>query len=224
MKILIVAATRMEIAPLLSHIGCTGVSDKGIYYCVYKGLDISILITGVGMVATALYLGKNANTSYNIAINAGVCGSFNSNLETGTVVNIIGDCLSELGAEDGDRFLSLAELNLPGITNIVNGNLNCGYRIIDDLPKVNGITVNTVHGNEISIEKVIQKFHPITESMEGAAFMIACDDAGVPYVQIRAVSNYVERRNRELWNIPLAIKNLNDKLIEFLASLEYQKQ
>jgi futalosine hydrolase len=38
----------------------------------------------------------------------------------------------------------------------------------------------------------------------------------VPCIQIRAVSNYVEKRNRDGWNIGLAIKNLNTFAIEFL--------
>jgi futalosine hydrolase len=36
------------------------------------------------------------------------------------------------------------------------------------------------------------------------------------YVQIRAVSNYVEPRNKENWQMGLAIKNLNEYLITLL--------
>jgi len=39
---------------------------------------------------------------------------------------------------------------------------------------------------------------------------------GVPCMQIRAVSNYVEKRNRDAWQIGLAIKNLNTFASEFL--------
>ena len=34
--------------------------------------------------------------------------------------------------------------------------------------------------------------------------------SGVPYAQVRAVSNVVERRNRDAWRMDLAIRNLND--------------
>ena len=37
--------------------------------------------------------------------------------------------------------------------------------------------------------------------MEGAAFMYACLIAGVPFAQVRAVSNRVERRNRAAWDL-----------------------
>ena len=49
--------------------------------------------------------------------------------------------------------------------------------------------------------------------------MLACQNAGVPCVQLRAISNYVERRNKLAWDIPLAIQNLNIELSNFLAKL-----
>ena len=220
MKILIVAATHFEIQPLLNQIGMhyNGI-DKFISFD-YKNFKIDFLITGVGMTETTYHTAKKINNSYDIALNMGICGSFNNNLEIGAVVNVVEDCFSELGAEDGEDFLTLTELNLKGTTIISNSEFKISNPVIELLPKVNGITVNTVHGNENSIEKVIRKFHPITESMEGAAFMYVCENENIPYLQVRAVSNYVERRNKNNWNIPLAIENLNSKILELLNSFE----
>jgi futalosine hydrolase len=55
--------------------------------------------------------------------------------------------------------------------------------------------------------------------MEGAAFFYACRKEGVPGLQIRAVSNYVEKRNRDAWQIGLAVKNLNTFAVELLQAL-----
>jgi futalosine hydrolase len=216
MKLLIVAATRFEVQPLLDKMDISSNVDEKLIVCNYKKLQIDFLFTGVGMVATAYYTGITLSDVYDLALNVGICGSFNRNLEIGAVVNVYEDCFSELGAENGDDFLTLNELNLQGITKIVNTNFQISNPVIELLPKVNGITVNTVHGNEKNIEKVVQKFHPIVESMEGAAFMFACENKKMPNSQIRAVSNYVERRNKELWNISLAIENLNKKMIKIL--------
>jgi futalosine hydrolase len=41
----------------------------------------------------------------------------------------------------------------------------------------------------------------------------------VPYIQLRSVSNYIEPRNRASWKIPLAVKNLNDTLINALNEI-----
>jgi futalosine hydrolase len=58
---------------------------------------------------------------------------------------------------------------------------------------------------------------PQIESMEGAAFFYACRQLNVPCLQIRAVSNYVEKRNRDNWHIGLAIKNLNKFAMSWLT-------
>ncbi len=216
MNLLLVSATENEVTPLLSLSG--SVEQSSLLKCFkYKAHWVDVLITGVGMVPTAYHVAKHLPGKYDLVVNAGICGSFNRNLEIGSVVNVYEDVFSELGAEDDEKFLSISELGLNGVCKITNATIL--NPTIDKLPKVNGITVNTSHGNELAIQKVVDRLHPIVESMEGAAFMYACQMEGVPFIQIRAVSNYVEKRNREAWDIPLAIKNLNSKLIEVLNSL-----
>lgn len=217
MKILLVAATKFEIASLLKVMGQAEPTDEKFVSVVYKNNEIDFLITGVGMVATTYYTSKALVKKYDLALNIGICGSFNKNLEPGSVVHIYKDCFSELGAEDGEEFLTLEEINLKGETEILN-DTPISNSILKDLPKVTGITVNTVHGNKQNIEKVFNKFHPFVESMEGAAFMFVCKNEQVPYAQIRAVSNFVEARNKNNWNIPLALENLNKKVLEILEA------
>ncbi|MCW3082684.1 MAG: hypothetical protein JWP12_50 [Bacteroidetes bacterium] len=224
MKLLIVAATSFEIDPLLKQLHIVGKTSRNFISGTYKNLEIDFLITGIGMTATAYYTGKALNDSYDVALNMGICGSFNRNLDLGDVVNVYEDSFSELGAEDGDVFLSLDELKLEGVTKITNEKYGSLNQVIELLPRVTGITVNSTHGNESSIGKAVARFHPYTESMEGAAFMFACENENIPYVQLRAVSNYVERRNRESWNIPLAIENINKKVLEILDAFVEQAQ
>ena len=73
-----------------------------------------------------------------------------------------------------------------------------------------GITVNTVHGNAASIAAVRRRFAPQADSMEGAALMYACLLNGVPFAQVRAVSNVVEPRNRSAWKMAEAVAALAD--------------
>ncbi|HEY9083244.1 MAG TPA: hypothetical protein VIN73_07910, partial [Vicingaceae bacterium] len=84
---------------------------------------------------------------------------------------------------------------------------------------VKGITVNTTHGDETSIAKVKNLFHPQVESMEGAAFLYACLLEGISCLQIRAISNKVERRNKDNWDIKLAVKNLTEKSLAIIKNL-----
>jgi futalosine hydrolase len=218
MKILIVSATKHEVEPLIERMESVEVNGR-LLSGRFKQSEIVIVITGVGMVATAYYTGSVLDDSYDVAFNMGICGSFNTNLKIGDVVNIHEDTFAELGAEDGENFLTLDELKLEGISKIVNDS-GAIHAVVEVLPRVSGITVNTTHGNEKNIQKVFDRFHPYVESMEGAAFMFVCENERIPYVQIRAVSNYVEKRNRDTWNIPLAIEKLNEKMFEILNSLQ----
>ena len=218
MNILIVSATQFEVQPLLGFLGIalpsTGMNNANIDF---EGKEIQVLITGVGMVNTALMLGRYLSGNYDLVINAGVCGAFNRSFELGDIVHVTEDILSEMGAEDGDEFLSYDKLNLPG-EHIFSAQHET-YLMVDLLKKAKGITVNTVHGNEATIEKVWQLYKPDVESMEGAAFFAACKGVAENYVQIRTVSNYVERRDKNKWQMPLAIKNLNDFLITFIQNV-----
>jgi futalosine hydrolase len=218
MKLLIVSATKFEVEPLLNKMDSVNSITSTYFSATYNNHQIDFLITGVGMVATTYHTAKMLLNKYDFAINAGVCGSFNKNLEIGSVVTIYEDIFSELGAEDGNAFLSLEDLKLPGVQKVTSTQ-TISNKTIDLIPKVVGITVNTGHGNEQTIEKVVERFHPYVESMEGAAFLFVCEQEHVPCLQLRAVSNFVERRNKETWNIPLAIENLNKQLIAILNDL-----
>jgi futalosine hydrolase len=167
-----------------------------------------VLVTGVGMVATAARSARAlATTRYDVALNLGICGSFDPAIAPGTVVHVVADQLAELGAEDGEAFLTLRDLQLDGASEIVN-DAPPASAALAALPAVRGITVNTVHGSERSIDAVVRRCRPQVESMEGAAFMYACRMSGVPFAQVRAVSNVVERRNRAAWRMEDAVRNL----------------
>ncbi len=55
------------------------------------------------------------------------------------------------------------------------------------------------------------------ETMESAGVFYVCLMEKVNFLAIRAISNFVEPRNKEAWNIPLAIANLNRVLFEIIA-------
>jgi futalosine hydrolase len=73
-----------------------------------------------------------------------------------------------------------------------------------------------VHGYLESIDKIVAKYQPDVESMEGAAFFFSCLQAKIPFLEIRGISNYVEPRNRENWCIGLAIENLNTTVLDII--------
>jgi futalosine hydrolase len=169
------------------------------------------LITGVGMVNTAINLTKElVENEYDLVVNMGVSGSFSSDILIGDVVEVVEDNFSEIGFENGVSFSEFSELNV-----------KTSYEIKGEttLRKVKSITVNTVHGNEKSIDKIVKRLNPDIESMEGAAVFQVCKKFKIPCLQIRSISNKVEIRNKENWNLELAISNLNKEVEKFILTL-----
>ena len=217
-KILIVAATKHEVELALSIFKISVNDEVGLFTSSKFPLDISVLITGVGMVNTAFLMGKHVTQHYDYIINAGICGAFNRNLKIGEVVNVCEDTISEMGAENGDDFIKYADLNLGG-SNVFKGLIQVENSTLTILKKVNAITVNTIHGSEESVKKSSVRFNADVESMEGAAFFSSCNKLAKNYMQIRAISNYVEKRDKSKWNIPLAISNLNETVIKIIYEI-----
>jgi futalosine hydrolase len=226
MKILIVAATRFEVRPLTDHFAFIHKENDSLSHFRYRNSDVDILITGMGMTATAYHLGKQlAKTAYDLVINAGVCGSFMPDIPIGEVVVITEENFCELGAENQNSFLTLFDLGLmdpddPPFRSgkLINSNAT-ESSVFSGLRKVRGITANTIHGSPEKIRKITGIFRPDVESMEGAAGFYACLTAAIPFHQVRGISNFVEERDKSKWDIPLAIDNLNRVLLELLQEL-----
>src|SRR5690606_15398167 len=129
----------------------------------FPNLELHQLVTGIGMTATAYHLSKKVfENQYDLAINLGVAGAFNRDIQLGEVVEVQCDRCSELGAEDGSSFLELHEMQLMPENEFPfsKNQLHATAPINSTLRKVSGITVNKVHGNETSIEEVMQRFNP----------------------------------------------------------------
>ena len=192
MNILLIAATNNEIQ-------------------IHPSETCKILISGVGILNTAYSLTRElCFRDYDLVINMGVAGSFNEELTNGDVVEVVEENLSEIGYEDKNKFFEFSEFNIK-TRFFVEGRTK--------LIKVKSITVNKVHGNEISITNIQDRLNPDIESMEGAAVFKVCQEFNIPCMQIRAISNQVKERNKLDWNLPLAIDNLNIEVKNIIDSL-----
>jgi futalosine hydrolase len=225
MKILIVSATPFEIATLIETLGKPQTLNNHLSSYHTQQHQIDILITGVGMVFTTFHLSMVlSQQKYDCAINAGVAGAIDKSLSLGQLVNVTHDFFYELGAENGDAWLSLKELSLltendlPYTNNGLLNNKLPNISSIKELKQVFGQTVNKVHGNMQSIKILQSNSEAQIESMEGAAFLFCCLFYSLPCAQIRAISNFVEVRNKDNWKMKEAIINLNDFLKKILIS------
>jgi futalosine hydrolase len=220
-KILYVVATEPE-GDTLNKIRNMVPVPQGI-----EKFEISLLITGVGSVSTAWVMKQwiALNGKPDLAINGGIAGSYNDEIVLGDVVMPVSDCFADAGIEDGDNFFTLSEAGLMSADEFPykDGFLYADSRYSDKmkgiLRPVRAVTVNTATGSELSMGKLLKKFNPDIETMEGATFFYICCRENISFLALRAISNRVEQRNKDNWNIALALNNLSEKLIDVLLTL-----
>lgn len=194
----------------------------------FENFEISTLVTGVGSISTAWALKQwiSVNEKPDLALNAGIAGSYKDEFPIGDVVMPLSDCFADAGIEDGKNFLTLPEAGLSSANEFPfkEGHLlaDPGYSVqMKRLVKlVRAITVNTATGTETTRNKLLIKFNPDIETMEGATFFYICSREKIPFLALRAISNKVETRNKSNWNIGLALDNLSEKLNEVILTLE----
>jgi futalosine hydrolase len=224
MKILLVSATYNEVEGVYSTLETRKCLEKN-YFSGFIGENlIDILITGVGVAETSVCLTRRLQVShYDLVLNVGICGGFGKAKEIGTVVNIVTETWGDLGVEDNEDFKDLFDLKIlnedeiPFSGKVLTNPGNVYSQYIAHLPPVIGITVNKAHGNELSIEKCINKYNPDVESMESAAIFSICISHGISFLCIRSISNFVEPRNRARWDIERALHYLTKELNRLIS-------
>lgn len=223
MRLLMVSATTYEMAPLLHFLEKNAVQHS-FFNFEYHQHTIHPLVTGVGMVNCAMALARSEFIKeVDMAIQMGVAGSFNPDLPLGSVVEVVSDRFADLGVEEADgSFTDVYEMDLCEKDGFPfeNGWLRPGKRMMESgLKEVSAITVNKVHGHTDSIEKIKHKYSADIETMEGASFFYGCRLLDVRCMQIRAISNRVEPRNRAAWELATAIDHLNEEVIQLIQQI-----
>ena len=186
---------------------------------------IDLLITGIGGIATTYSLTKSIQRKRpEYIIQAGIAGSFSNEMPLGTTVCVREEIMGDLGAEENSGFTDVFDLGLMKendlpFTNKALINPFLTERNGFGLPVVRSISINEITTRKGRIDLLQGKFSPDVESMEGAAFHYVCLRENIPFIQIRAISNYVGERNKDKWRIGLAIENLNSALMNALRQL-----
>ena len=214
MKVLLVAATEMEIQPFSGNrTAAAGDTAPG------------LLITGVGLTAATYQLTRRLQQGgYDLVVQAGLAGSFDHNLSPGTVVTIGRDAIADQVVAENGVVKDLFDLGLTGDNSrpyqqrwLVNPALELLQRT--GLPVVTGISVNEITTDPVRIGWYAHHMSAATESMEGAALHYCCLMENIPFLQLRAVSNFVGEREKVNWKIRESIDNLNAELKKIIAAL-----
>jgi futalosine hydrolase len=191
-------------------------------------VDCDILVTGVGGPAMAWALQKyfSEGPVPSLVIGAGIAGSYRASLNTGSVVIAHSDCFADMGIDDNGTFLPLFRSGMKGPDSypFTEGRIYCSGRWFDHLTgkfsAVTAATVNMSSGSQAVIDRIRLTWDPDIETMEGAWLAYLCAMSRTDWLSVRAISNMVEPRNPEKWNIPLALQQLRQAMTGILKLIE----
>jgi futalosine hydrolase len=221
MNILVVAATSFEIQPAIDFL-------QSRQFHIDEN-EFSVLLTGIGGIATTYNLVKTLTEKRtDFVLQAGIAGSFHQQQPIGSVVWVSEELMADLGAEEEDGFRDVFDLGLvkenqfPFDGKILKNPYTEKIKNNDRFVLVRSISINEVTTRKDRIALIRKKYNPDIESMEGAALHYVCLREKIPFLQVRAISNYVGERNKENWSIKLAIENLNSRLIDIIGDVAWR--
>ena len=218
MRIIITAATVDEWMPAYLQIDTLYTSES-------KRLKVIFHQSGVGMLATAVSLTKLISEEKpDLIVQIGIAGSFDESMTLGKVVCVKEESLGDLGVQEDGKWKDIFDLKLEKSSyppyekrRLPNPWLN-EYNLLK-LPEVSAVTINEVTTSEERKLHHIKKYEAVVESMEGAALHYVCRNFNVPFVQIRAVSNYIGERDKSKWEMKTAIDNVNQAILKYIDKI-----
>lgn len=226
--IVILAATRMEIVPLLDKSTVKretrSTIGRPMIEIDHAGQNAMVVITGPGMVNTAQAL-TMAMERFRpaLVLQTGIAGVFEkAGLRTGDIAVAESEHYIHTGLDRGGSFDPPAPLPFdlietdPGTrmgrfpvdparadharTVIVEGFKGEPCRVI----KGPFITVSTITATHATADRLFAAYAPCMEAMEGAASAQVAALYKTAFLEIRAGSNRVGKRDKTQWEIPLA--------------------
>ena len=178
------------------------------------------LVTGVGVVETALSLGRffeqyETKDEIQGVLNFGVAGAYLCDNEEG--MDLLEICLAErevfgdFGICHPDSIEPLAGHLVHRTSYDLNAELLDKADTLlsrESLAFRRGtfVTVCGVSGTKSRGEILCSQYNGLCENMEGAAVARVCEEFNLPLLEVRTISNFVEDRDLSRWKLPDACK------------------
>ncbi len=217
MKIAIVAATSKEWEPAYAK--------KDENFSKKNRLTFSFHETGVGVLAATVSLMQLiAEEKPDIIIQIGIAGCFDQLINPGKTVLVKDEILGDSGVLENGQWKDMFDMKLANKDNFPFENkrlFNPHLAKLNmlNLDEVTAITVSEVTTASERINQLKEKYNPLLETMEGAVLHYVGLKMDIPFIQLRAISNYVGERNKEKWMITEAIESLNETLLNYIDAL-----
>jgi futalosine hydrolase len=152
-----------------------------------------------------------------------------SGLSIGDVALATTEVYADLGTDSPEGFLTLKEMGLPlaqvGRKKLYNeipldkGLLKITRQVLKGAKMGRFATVSLATGNIGWARELERRFRVICENMEGAAAAHAALLAGVPALELRAISNIVEDRDLSKWDKELAVRNVAEAVVKVFRGM-----
>lgn len=218
MRVIITAATNGEWMPSFQKINPA-------YAGTNKRFSVGFHESGIGLLASSVSLMKMfVQETPSLIIQVGIAGCFDKKIPLGKVFAVKDDFAGDIGVMENKVWKDLFDLKLdkpndaPYEKKSLPNPWLSQYNLLK-LPTKKGVTVNTISTDKNKIDLYSGRYKATLESMEGAALHYMGRDLNIPFIQIRAVSNYVGERNKAKWEMQEAIYNLNETLLQYLDAL-----
>lgn len=218
MRVIITAATHGEWMPSFQKINPKYVSNN-------KKFSVGFHESGIGMLASSVSLMKMfVQETPTLIIQVGIAGCFDKKIPLGKVFAVKDDFAGDIGVMENKVWKDLYDMKLdkpndpPYEKKSLPNPWLTQYNLLN-VPTKKSVTVNCISTEKNKIELYSGRYKAVLESMEGASLHYIGRDLTIPFLQLRAVSNYVGERDKSKWKIQEAIYNLNETLLAYLDAL-----
>ncbi|WP_243367078.1 futalosine hydrolase [Fundidesulfovibrio soli] len=216
-----------KIAPELAGPEWAGlIPARGAVQAEIRGRDVLLLVTGVGPLSAALEA-ATALERYRVTgmLNLGVAGSFDTaKAPLCAPVAASEEVCADFGVAGRDGLADASGFPFPQWEG-VGGKIFDRLRLDPDeaakalglaLPpgwtRAPALTSGVVTGGAERAAALAARHATLTESMEGFALALACKARGLPFLEVRTISNAVGERDLKQWKLALALAGLGDVL------------
>mgnify|MGYP002780406555 CR=1 FL=1 len=236
-RLALICAVAQELAPLLSRLSGPEplqVGHRTAYAASLAGVPVLALAGGMGKVNAAQCV--TALLERGLAqrvIGFGVGGAYiGAGLGVGGVALASGESYGDEGVQTARGWLSTEQI---GIALLERGELRCFNHFpldADEVARARAalgaggvtavvgpfVTVSCCSGTAARGAELAARFGAVCENMEGAALAHVCALYGVPFLEVRGISNLVEDRDLARWRLREATEAAARAVVAMLPS------
>ena len=195
-----------------------------------------LVITGIGPVnaahALTQYLATKPKPS--VVIQTGIAGAYvPAGIPVGSVVLADTEIYGDLGVLTPEGWQPMEAIGIPLVAASGDQPARFNYfpldpQLVARAQAIGGsliartgkfLTLSIVTGVQILGDELYERFDAICESMEGAAAAQVCAIYGVPFLEVRGISNLVEDRNRDAWKLKEAADAAQQVVLRLIENL-----